>query len=262
MIYIRFKEFFTQSMKRHFRLFAALPLLITNLSTASANDTAPLSARKQIYAAAQSHTASLIRQEARRKRWPDYQAKMNIFIPAEASQYRSCSQKLAVSHYGGETPDFYRLRLNVSCNDRQGWETAVTVKPDIYLPVIIAKTALERDQVLSEEDVTTKKININSTRGEYLTQVDDVVGMTVKRRIRDRQPITKHQLDMPLLVERGQRVIMVAVQNGVEARTVGEAMKKGRKGETINVKNQSSGKVVTAVVTERGVVQTVNDSTL
>jgi flagella basal body P-ring formation protein FlgA len=48
----------------------------------------------------------------------------------------------------------------------------------------------------------------------------------------------------------------------VEARTVGEAMKKGRKGETIKVKNQSSGKVVTAVVTERGVVQTVNDSTL
>ncbi|MEA3785034.1 MULTISPECIES: hypothetical protein [Enterobacter] len=157
MIYIIFKDFFTQSMKRHFRLFAALPLLITNLSTASANDTAPLSARKQIYAAAQSHTASLIRQEARRKHWPDYQAKMNIFIPAEASQYRSCSQKLAVSHYGGENPDFYRLRLNVSCNDRQGWETAVTVKPDIYLPVIIAKTALERDQVLSEEDVTTKK---------------------------------------------------------------------------------------------------------
>lgn len=259
MIYRVFASFFSSGMKRSFRLLAALlPLLIPPLA-ASAKDTAPPSARKQIYAAVQDHTATLIRQEARRKRWPDYQARMNIFIPAEASEYRACRQKLAVSLSGAESPDLHRLRFNVSCGDRQDWESSVTVKPDIYLPVIIAKTAIERGQVLSHVDVTTKKININRTRGEYLTQAEDVAGMTVKRRIRARQPITKHQLEMPLLVERGQRVMMVAEHNGVEARTAGEAMRKGRKGETIKVKNQSSGKVVTAVVTERGVVRTVSD---
>lgn len=60
----------------------------------------------------------------------------------------------------------------------------------------------------------------------------------MKRRVRDRQPITLNQLESPLLVERGQRVLMVAEQNGVEARTMGEAMKKGRKGEIIKVKTR------------------------
>ena len=75
--------------------------------------------------------------------------------------------------------------------------------------------------------------------------------------MRDRQPITLNQLESPLLVERGQRVLMVAEQNGVEARTMGEAMKKGRKGEIIKVKNESSGRVVSAIVADIGVVNMV-----
>lgn len=50
---------------------------------------------------------------------------------------------------------------------------------------------------------------------------------------------------------------MIAEQNGVEARTMGEAMKKGRKGEIVKVKNDSSGRVVSAIVSDYGVVHMV-----
>ena len=64
------------------------------------------------------------------------------------------------------------------------------------------------------------------------------------------------QLDSPVMVERGQRVLMIADQDGVEARTMGIASKKGRKGEMIKVKNESSEREVTAIVSEMGVVRT------
>lgn len=111
--------------------------------------------------------------------------------------------------------------------------------------------------MISADHITMRKLNISNTRGDYLTQPEEVIGMTVKRRVRDRQPITLNQLESPLLVERGQRVMMVAEQNGVEAHTMGEAMKKGRKGEIIKVKNERSGRVVSAVVTDLGVVSMV-----
>lgn len=256
MIYNVFIYFFSLRVKRYFRFLAVL-FLLSFTGNAMADITPPASARKQITATVQHHAADLIRQEAKRRRWPDYQAKLNLFIPSEVSQYAACRQALAVSLPGGDRPDINRLRVDVRCEGPGGWDIAVTVKPDIYLPVIVAARPLERGQVINADSLAVKKLNISSTRGEYLTQPDEAIGMTVKRRIRDRQPITLPQLESPLLVDRGQRVLMIAEQNGVEARTMGEAMKKGRKGEIIKVKNESSGRVVSAIVADVGVVNMV-----
>ncbi|MBB1198986.1 flagellar basal body P-ring formation protein FlgA [Enterobacteriaceae bacterium 89] len=243
------------SMKGLFRL-SGLSFLLLAFTAFSATASAQ-NARKQIYVAAQLHAASIIRNEAERRQWPDYQAKMNLFIPSEASQLPPCGKSLSVSFPGGDKIDLNRFRLDVRCDEPQGWDMAVTVKPDIYLPIVVAQRSLERGQVLSPSDVTIKKLNISSTRGNYVTQPDEVMGLTVKRRIRELQPIALTQLDSPVLVERGQRVMMIAEQGGVQAQTVGEAMKKGRKGEMIKVKNESSERIVSAIVTDSGTVRMV-----
>lgn len=256
MIYNAFRLFFSLRVKRYFRFLVALSLLSFS-GLAAAEGVQPVSARKQIFATVQQHATDIIRQEAKRRRWPDYQAKMNLFIPSEATQYAACPAKLAVSLPAGDRLDINRLRFDVRCEGPGGWDIPVTVKPDIYLPVLVANSPLERGQVVNADSITIKKLNVSSLRGEYVTEPNDVIGMTAKRRIRDRQPITLSQLESPLLVERGQRVLMIAAQNGVEARTMGEAMKKGRKGEIIKVKNEASGRVVSAIVSDSGVVTMV-----
>jgi len=217
---------------------------------------APTTARKQVYARVQQQAVDAIRHEAERNRWEDYQAKLNLFIPAEISQYAPCPSPLSVSMAGGERLDLRRLRFDVRCEAGSGWDIAVTVKPDIYLQVLMAKQTLERGHLLTASDLTRRKFNISNLRSGYLTRPDDVVGLTLKRRVRELQPISQSQLDSPVMVERGQRVLMVAVQDGVEARTMGIASKKGRKGELIKVKNESSEREVTAMVVDMGVVRT------
>jgi flagella basal body P-ring formation protein FlgA len=127
--------------------------------------------------------------------------------------------------------------------------------------VVVAKSALDRGHVLTRADIQLKALQASGTRGGYLTNPKEAIGMTLKRRLRVDQPITRAHLDAPVLVERGQRVLMVALQDGIEARTVGEAMKKGRKGEMIKVKNESSQRVVSAVVADAGVVRMLNAAT-
>lgn len=232
------------------------PLLLAACALPALAQPAPTTARKQVYARVQQQAADAIRQEAERNRWEDYQAKLNLFIPSEISQYAPCATPLSVSMPGGEHLDLRRLRFDVRCESGSGWDVAVTVKPDIYLQVLMAKQTLERGHVLAAGDLTRRKFNISNLRGGYLTRPDDAVGLTVKRRVRELQPISQSQLDSPVMVERGQRVLMVAVQDGVEARTMGIASKKGRKGEMIKVKNESSEREVTARVVDMGVVRT------
>ncbi|MGC6096680.1 flagellar basal body P-ring formation chaperone FlgA [Citrobacter portucalensis] len=215
-------------------------------------------ARKQIYVAVQLYASDAIRDEAKRRHWPDYQAKMNLFIPAEAAQLPACGKNLSTTLLGGDRVELSRIRIDVHCDEGQGWDMTVTVKPDIYLPVVVARQGLERGHVVATDDVVIKKLNISNTRGNYVTQPDDVMGLTVKRRVHKLQPIAMNQLDSPVLVERGQRVMMIAEQGGVQAKTVGEAMKKGRKDEMIKVKNENSEQVVNAIVAGRGVVQMVS----
>ncbi|MTH46158.1 flagellar basal body P-ring formation chaperone FlgA [Intestinirhabdus alba] len=258
MIYNIFTPSFARRVKQNFRpgrsfflllLFTALPLFAATGKGQSA--------RKQVTAAVQEHAAQAIRQQAKRLRWVDYQAKMNLFVPSDVSRYAPCPTPLSVSLPGGERLDLNRLRFDVRCEGPQGWDVAVVVKPDIYLPVTIAKNTLDRGQVITASDVSLKKLNVSSLRGNFLTNPDEAIGLTVKRRIRELQPIALSQLESPVLVERGQRVLMIAEQGGVEARTTGEAMKKGRKGEIVKVKNESSERVVSAVVAEPGVVRMI-----
>ncbi|MEO3989850.1 flagellar basal body P-ring formation chaperone FlgA [Pseudocitrobacter cyperus] len=255
MIYNDLNCFTAASMKRYFR-FGVLSFLLVLTASAAASGKTP-NARKQIQVAVQLNAAEVIYQEARRRQWPNYQADLNLFIPSEVSRFATCAKEPTVSFPDGERIDLIRLRVDVRCESPQRWDVAVTVKPDIYLPVVVAQNTLERGHLLSPSDVAIKKLNISSLRGNYLTNPDEVMGLTVKRRVRERQAIALTQLESPVLVERGQRVLMIAEQGGVEARTMGEAMKKGRKGEMIKVKNESSERVVSAIVAESGVVKMV-----
>ncbi|MBF7995246.1 flagellar basal body P-ring formation protein FlgA [Rahnella sp. SAP-29] len=230
---------------------AALPPALANPNASAAKGTA----RKQIYHQAVTAATADISRVAGQKNWKDFQSKLNVFVPAEVSRFQPCARPLTVAMPQGDRLDLARLRYDIRCPAANGWEITVTVKPDIYVPVVVAKNTLERGYKVGPNDIEMKKRNISSSRNGYLTDPDDAVGLTVKKRIRDMQVIVPSQLESELLVNRGQKVIMIAEQDGVEARMTGEAMKNGRKGDMVKVKNLSSKKTVTAVVDGMGVVR-------
>lgn len=223
----------------------------------SANKSIAHSARKQIHAAITAYINIAIKQEAKSRNWPDYQTKMNLFMAEEVDRNAPCSHPLHVSSSAGKRFDVGNIRFKVVCEDSLGWESAVTVKTAVYLPLVFAKQSLVRGHVLTAADLTIKKYDISHNRGGYTTDLNEIIGLTVKRQLRESQPITLAQLEMPIIIERGQQVMMIANQNGIEASTLGTALKKGRKGELIKVKNSNSGREVSAIVDSPGVVRTV-----
>jgi flagella basal body P-ring formation protein FlgA len=62
-------------------------------------------------------------------------------------------------------------------------------------------------------------------------------------------------IDAQRLVKRGAEVTIVADTGNIEVRMRGKALGEGGRGDRIKVKNVRSGRVVTATVMARGVVQ-------
>ncbi|WP_057649020.1 flagellar basal body P-ring formation chaperone FlgA [Yersinia bercovieri] len=251
------KHFFPSSKPFFIRPRCGLFSLFIGLISLSSGTvySAEMSARKQIYAQALQAASADISQTAKNKNWQGYNVKMNIFIPTDGSRNKTCLNELKVAAPLNGQHDLSRLRYDISCSDGVGWEVAVTVKPDIYLPVWVAKKTLERGIVVAPSDIELKKKNIATTQGGYITNPDEILGFTVKRRIRPLQVVIPSQLEQPVLVTRGQQVLMIAEQDGIEAKMLGEALKNGRKGELIKVKNLSSKRTVTAMVDDIGKVR-------
>lgn len=246
--------------KKHFPFLVTLLTLISVPIYGEAAGVQPTTVNKQIYEAVQKQMTTLIQSEANKRKWPKYTATYNIFMPPSATQLALCPAPLKTSTPGNGRANLSRLRVDVSCAGASGWEISVNAKPEIVIPLLMANTTLERGHVITEDDLAVKKYNIAGARSEMIWKKEDVVGMTVKRRLRALNPITQSMLESPILVERGQRIIMIASMDGATAQTTGLAMAKGRRGDVIKVKNESSGQQVSAQVTDFGVVTVVNSA--
>jgi len=236
-------------------LFRLLPLFVLFFSAEIfAAPDAP-TARKQIYSQAVANATADIQRIAQQKGWKDFSSKLNVFIPGEVSHFARCARPLTSALPAGDRRDLARLRYDIRCDGANGWEIAVTVKPDVYVPILVAKTTLERGKPLAASDVEMKKRNVAGLRDGFISNPDEAIGFTLKKRVRELQAIAPAHLDQPVLVERGQQVLMIAEQDGVQAKMMGEALKKGRRGDIIKVRNLQSQRTVNARVDDTGVVR-------
>lgn len=213
------------------------------------------SAKKQLYAKKISVANHDIKRIAKDKNWQNYSVKMNVFIPNEIDHFLLCKTPLQLAESGSRRNDLARLRYIIRCEDERRWEIAVTVKPEIYLPIWIANKVIERGTKISQENIVLHKHNISTISDHYITDANQIIGLTVKRRIHDRRPLSLSHLEQPILVTRGQQVVMIAEEEGVVAQMLGQVLKNGRKGERIKVRNLSSGKIIEAIVNDLGVVK-------
>jgi flagella basal body P-ring formation protein FlgA len=82
------------------------------------------------------------------------------------------------------------------------------------------------------------------------------VGMRLKRSLPMGAVLTPAYLESPMLVRRGDQVVIRADLPGMDVRASGTALGSAAAGERLRVRNESSGRIVEAIVTARGEVRT------
>lgn len=145
-----------------------------------------------------------------------------------------------------------RVTVRVECQDQSPWTRNIVGYVRIYQPIVVADRALPRGTLLGSADVSMRETDISTVRGQTLGSAAEVYGMALRRAV---SPGTVLSLDMvtaPLLVRRGDTVVLTAQRGSVAIRQQGVALQDGEAGRQIPVRNQSSNRVVQAVVTAAG----------
>ncbi|WP_448213139.1 flagellar basal body P-ring formation chaperone FlgA [Colwellia sp. MEBiC06753] len=139
------------------------------------------------------------------------------------------------------------VNVKISCDGSNPWFIYVPVKVSIEVPVLVAKQAIDKGSVLTQDNVAIEYQNESQLRGEVLKKQDDAIGAKAKRNIYRGRAISPNQI---CTVCKGDSVTLVASSSLIEIKTEGTSISDGHLGDEVKVKNNRSGKLVTGLVTD------------
>lgn len=121
-------------------------------------------------------------------------------------------------------------------------------------PVVIASRRMERSTVLREKDLKVAERDITRAEDPVLGK-RNAVGMRLKRSVDSGDILERRNLARPVLVRRGEVVTMEASKGRLVLTAKGVARSRGKKGETIKVRNTGSQREILCKVVGSGRVR-------
>jgi flagella basal body P-ring formation protein FlgA len=168
-----------------------------------------------------------------------------------------CTQNVSVETVDARSSQ--RMRFLVRCNDVPGWRYEYLVRARVTAMVAIASAPVASNEALTDAQVTIERRDISNI-ADPISNPAEIVGQISRRMLRAGDILRSGQLSTPVLVKRGDAVMMVARRDGIEVSTAGEALDAGGAGASVRVKNASSGQIVRMRVSGPGTVEPVDSN--
>lgn len=166
---------------------------------------------------------------------------------------RTCQQPIDVNLANNATLDRQTTVL-IQCHDYEGWRLFIPVRIQQMRAIVVAARQLSPGDVIGRSDVKFNHVDIHQLRDSAHTNIDELLGAQIKRRIGINQAI---QARHTCFVCRGQNVTIISGSNGLEVRATGVARNDGLMGDRITVRNSRSNRDVQAVVSGSNEVRVV-----
>lgn len=169
-------------------------------------------------------------------------------------QLKACDQPLDKT-ISSSRPYGSNLSVKVSCRGTHRWTIYVPTQIEQYGEVVILAHPLRRGTILTEQDVTLRKMDVLQAGYGHIRELERAVGMQLKRNVQAGEALRMSHLRAPHIIKRGDRVMMEAGTSVVSVVTTGEALGTGRVGDQIQVRNNKSERIVDARVVAPGRVK-------
>jgi len=166
-----------------------------------------------------------------------------------------CVQNVVIEALDTRSPQ--RMRFLARCNDTPGWRYEYIVRARVTAMVAIAAAPVAANEALTDAQVTIERRDISNI-ADPISSPAEAVGQMSRRMLRPGDILRSGQLSSPVLVKRGDAVLMVARREGIEVSAAGEALDAGARGAVIRVRNAGSGQVVRMRVAGQGTVEPID----
>jgi len=137
--------------------------------------------------------------------------------------------------------------VHVSCAEQ--WKIFVPVTIQTLTPVVTAKQNIAIGELLTSSNTFIEHIDISHVYGQTITDIDEAIGSKSKRYIQHGRPIL---VNLICMVCKNEQVSITAINNSLKIKSSGIALSDGSKGQKISIRNNSSGRIIKAVVVSIG----------
>ena len=168
-----------------------------------------------------------------------------------------CAQNVVIEALDTRSPQ--RMRFLARCNDTPGWRYEYIVRARVSAMVAVAASPVAPNEALTDAQVTIERRDISNIADPVSTP-EEVIGQMSRRMLRPGDILRSGQLSSPVLVKRGDAVLMIARREGIEVSTAGEALDAGARGAVVRVRNAGSGQVVRMRVAGPGAVEPIDSA--
>lgn len=147
-----------------------------------------------------------------------------------------------------------RMSVQVRCPQAGGWSVRVPLQMKLFRKVLVTRRPLLRGDGLREADLRTEERDVTRLGYGYVTNLKQANGRTLARSLPAGSVLTPGALGGRRMIRAGDQVQLIAKMSGIEVRAIGTALGSGDNGARLRVRNDSSGKIVDAMVSAPGVV--------
>lgn len=157
-----------------------------------------------------------------------------------------------------------RVTVQVSCVEPISWRVHVQATVTLEGYVWALDKGAQRGDVLSKSMLAKHKIMLGANNaaltalGNPIVDVESWLGYTFSQRISAGKVLTDRMLKRANLVNKGEKVLIRHQSTGLQLQTFGIALKGAASDQRIQVRNNSSGKIIEGVVVARGLVEVLH----
>lgn len=121
------------------------------------------------------------------------------------------------------------------------------IHPLIDIPVL--KLTARRGDTIGQNDVTMLSIRADMLDDNMVIRKDALIGMTPRKIIAAKSPVTIADLEKPVMVKRGELVTMELSRGPIRLSAIAKALENGTEGDIIRLMNIDSKRTIEAEVT-------------
>lgn len=126
----------------------------------------------------------------------------------------------------------------------------VSLKQRVLTPML--RHNVKRGHMVGKGDLELRELELSRALTGRIKEFHEVVGLVAKKNLRKGRPLVEKWFELPLAVDRGDRVRVKLLRGGLKIETVGVALQRGWIGDMISIRNPKSRLAYEARITAPG----------
>lgn len=123
------------------------------------------------------------------------------------------------------------------------------------IDAVVATRFLKTDELIDAGDLKTVEMRVYQMKHPFITDRSEVIGKSAARPLPPDVPLRPAFVKLPVVIKKGDRVLIEARRGGLSIRAYGVTKSNGQLGQTVMVANLDSGRELRAKVVASNLVE-------